>query len=516
MKRNIFIIASMVVLLAGCRQKSDNVLNYAYQDNMAFGEASKSYAAKFDVFWQGMNANYALWDFEEAQGLDWDAVYDEYYPKFKALDEQQTAVTDAQLQSLLEEVAAPLHDGHLAIQMQNHATGNFVAVLPSKLRKQKERPEEYAAASALNPTLYYYTTTGDLLARKEASTNTMYAAMRAVLAYIVPIMEELNQKASRTEEEEALLTLYMTVYYGLESVVAIQNQRGMAAAVTAYNELALRYEYAQIPGLDRVSPALNEMQFAIEYGLFKGNIAYLRFNGFKLTAFLNPAATDALFGTDRSASTQAVIDDIADTWRAWFNAIQEHQKAGDLGGVIIDVRSNGGGYLNDFRYVIGALVPSGGFLNCKARFKRGTGRYDYSPVMPQEMLTMDEEHVTVTAPIAVLCNCNSVSMAEHTSMGAKLLDNGRLIGTRTHGGFCALTDGEGYTNNYSGYVGVQNTTPVFCYIPQEVAITLDDKIIEGYGIEPDIEVPFNTTLWAGGEGPDNQINRALEYIRTGN
>ena len=32
----------------------------------------------------------------------------------------------------------------------------------------------------------------------------------------------------------------------------------------------------------------------------------------------------------------------------------------------------------------------------------------------------------------------------------------------------------------------------------------------------DEEHVFNMTLWAGGEGPDNQIKRALEYIRTGN
>ena len=62
-----------------------------------------------------------------------------------------------------------------------------------------------------------------------------------------------------------------------------------------------------------------------------------------------------------------------------------HHKAGDLGGVIIDMRSNEGGYMSDFRYTVGALVPSGGYHYANARFKRGPGRYDYSPVMPQPM-----------------------------------------------------------------------------------------------------------------------------------
>lgn len=107
-------------------------------------------------------------------------------------------------------------------------------------------------------------------------------------------------------------------------------------------------------------------------------------------------------------------------------------------------------------------------------------------------------------------------MGEHTSYSAKLLDNARLIGTRTHGGFCALSGKENYTDNYAGYVGEQNVTSVFCYIPQEVALTLDNEIIEGYGVTPDIEIPFDAASWNYGAGPDNQIERALQFIRMGN
>ena len=111
-------------------------------------------------------------------------------------------------------------------------------------------------------------------------------------------------------------------------------------------------------------------------------------------------------------------------------------------------------------------------------------------------------------------------MAEHTSYGVKLFDNGKLVGTRTFGGFSALSDEATYSSNYAGYVGVKNVTPVFCYVPQEVAYLLEEnalgeKIVEGHGIDPDIEIAldaetFNTV------GTDNQLDRALQYIRTGN
>ena len=131
------------------------------------------------------------------------------------------------------------------------------------------------------------------------------------------------------------------------------------------------------------------------------------------------------------------------------------------------------------------------------------------------MATMKDEHVTVTEPIVVLCNCSSVSMAEQTSLAAKLLANGTLIGTRTWGALSALAGSDDYSNNYAGYVGEDGKTSVFCYIPQEVAITQDGKILEGYGVTPDIEVPLDFDAWMSGNGPDSQLDRALQFIRTG-
>ena len=136
--------------------------------------------------------------------------------------------------------------------------------------------------------------------------------------------------------------------------------------------------------------------------------------------------------------------------------------------------------------------------------------------MTQDMPTYKGEHVTVTEPIAVLSNCSSVSMAEHTASGAQLLENGAVIGTRTWGGYSALSGAETYTNNYAGYVGVMDETPVFCYIPQELAYTLDGKVLERYGVTPDIEVAFDAAAWNNGAGPDNQLDRALQWIRNGN
>jgi C-terminal processing protease CtpA/Prc len=44
---------------------------------------------------------------------------------------------------------------------------------------------------------------------------------------------------------------------------------------------------------------------------------------------------------------------------------------------------------------------------------------------------------------------------------------------------------------------------------------MNKKMLDGYGVEPDIEVDFDSTRYAN-TGYDSQLDRALQYIRTGN
>lgn len=502
------IMAGLLLMLTGCRQESDNVMSYAFNDAMAFQKADTSFVGEFEVFWNGMNTNYALWDYELENGLDWDNVYQKYYPKFAELDEKDT-VTDEELGNLLNEIVKPLHDGHVVIKLMNHSTGNYVTASPSHLRVGDEREEEYTATKNFLPSLKYYQDKGKILEMRSASTNVIGQLIGIWVAYIKEQITGLKLKTDRTQDEEERLNAFQSAYNDLYQIVKTDN-------LNAYNPFAIRYEWLHIPYLEPINLNLYEHPLDITYALLEGNIAYLSFNHFRLSAYLDPGICKEFFGQP-TGLTKLAVESVQNTWNSWFSAIQELKKAGNLGGVIIDVRSNGGGMLNDYQYVLGALLPSGGHHMADARFKRGPGRFDYSPIMPQTMPTMEAEHETVTEPIVVLCNCSSVSMAEMTSMGAKVLENGTLIGTRTWGGFSALSSNENYSNNYAGYVGIQNVTPVFCYIPQEVTFSiLDGKIVEGHGVEPDIEVSMDFDAWNKGNGSDSQLDRALQFIRTGN
>ena len=150
-------VGLLLLTLGACREQSDTLVSYGHQDQLAFGEAETSFAGKFKVLWNGLNQNYALWDYERELGLDWDAIYDQYLPQFEALDEaldKLEEVTDAQLSKLLKEVVSPLHDGHMVVKVKNHKTGEYISIVPAALRNS-ERPE-FSAVRSTPPTLKYY------------------------------------------------------------------------------------------------------------------------------------------------------------------------------------------------------------------------------------------------------------------------------------------------------------------------------------------------------------------------
>ena len=280
-------------------------------------------------------------------------------------------------------------------------------------------------------------------------------------------------------------------------------------AVQYYDRLVASYQFLQIPGLIQ-SGMFGNQALITQYAHFKDNIAYFFLSGFDLTPYLEGETT-----SEDDPAVQLLVAAVQDTWKAWFDKVQELHASGQLKGVIIDLRGNGGGMLNDYQYVLGSLLPAGEFEFALSRFKRGVGRYDYSPLSPFKVKTLAIAHEAITEPLVILTNCGSVSMSEMTSLGCRALPNGKLIGKRTHGGLCSLLpDASAYYQNYSGIIGERGKTPVWLYIPQMVSMTKEQQILEGVGLYPDIEVDFDISLYTT-TGRDTQLDRALQFCTTG-
>ena len=149
-------VVALLLTMSACRPESDTLVAYDHNDRLVFAEADTSFAAKFKIMWNGMNQYYAIWDYEAEQGLDWDAVYDEYLPQFEALDkrDKNATVTDDELYALLQKCLGKLHDGHFFLDMLNHRTGHIVKYYPNKERNASR--EDFPIASTCFPNISYY------------------------------------------------------------------------------------------------------------------------------------------------------------------------------------------------------------------------------------------------------------------------------------------------------------------------------------------------------------------------
>ena len=139
MKNKILAIGTIALALTAtsCRESSDTLYAYDHEDIISFGEGYRSFGGKYKIAWKALNQYYALWDYEQQNGLDWDAAYDKYYPQFAALDQREAddPVTDGELKKLMDAAFGGLHDGHLGIEFLNHHNNNApVRVSPSTLR----------------------------------------------------------------------------------------------------------------------------------------------------------------------------------------------------------------------------------------------------------------------------------------------------------------------------------------------------------------------------------------------
>ncbi|NSL88949.1 S41 family peptidase [Chitinophaga solisilvae] len=213
-------------------------------------------------------------------------------------------------------------------------------------------------------------------------------------------------------------------------------------------------------------------------GTINGNILYFYFKDFRLKGLFN---TDTMNGVKR-----------VETW--FFDKLKNKT---DIKGLIIDVRGNGGGALEDLDFLVGRMIDKPITIGA-TRSKMGMGRLDYSPWAPAYVRPHKDARA-ITVPIVILADAWSVSMAEMTTMAIKTLPNGHFVGERTWGGNGPLTGNKFYNGGRFGTAflnEVYTSSLTFRY--------RDNKIYEGIGFPPDVEVKYNKAEL------DVQIDRQLE------
>ncbi len=151
-----------------------------------------------------------------------------------------------------------------------------------------------------------------------------------------------------------------------------------------------------------------------------------------------------------------------------------------LPGLIIDVRHNRGGNIDS--WILGKLLRK-----AWAFFQPRTGNATWGM------------QYAFRGHMVVICNENTASDGESFSEGFRRLGLGKVIGKRTWGGNIWLTRGNRLVDR-----GIATAAEIGVYSPE------GEWLIEGYGVDPDIEVdnlPHETFL-----GKDRQLETAVAHI----
>jgi carboxyl-terminal processing protease len=229
----------------------------------------------------------------------------------------------------------------------------------------------------------------------------------------------------------------------------------------------------------------NELEVAVT-GTIKQNILYFYFSSFQLEQFYYTPNSQA------HAPIKSFLDKLS-------------QLPSNIKGIIIDVRTNGGGAVTDLDFLAGRMI-SNPLTFGATRAKNGTGRLDYTPWAPA-IVTPYPGATSITVPIIVVADHFSVSMSELTAMAIKTLPNGKLVGETTWGANGPIAPNADFNG---GQFTVSNSITVSVYTSSTMFRYINNEIYEGKGVPPDYAVPYNLASLQNGVDP--QLEKAISLI----
>lgn len=166
-----------------------------------------------------------------------------------------------------------------------------------------------------------------------------------------------------------------------------------------------------------------------------------------------------------------------------FKLKYEELKTQGITSLIIDLRNNGGGLVNETLQILDYIVPKGNNLLITVDKEQ------------KEKITKSKEDVLIDMPIVVLVNEYSASASEILAGALKDLGEAKIVGKTTYGKgviqqFLTLKDGSGLKVTVEEY------------------FTSNRNKINGVGIVPDESVELSTN-----KDEDTQLQKAIEILK---
>lgn len=307
-----------------------------------------------------------------------------------------------------------------------------------------------------------------------------------------------------------------SAYYSAEDYKkATEERQGLYYGIGAYVSMNTDIGYAVISSVMDDSPALeagvraDDIIYEIEgesaYGLELDEIVR-RIKGeegtFVNIKFIRNESEEVELRIERRQIKSTTVkykmldDNIGYLQLTAFETVSEDQfreakadlEAQGMQGLILDLRGNPGGNLTTVVAIARELLPEG--LIIKTEDRNGKGDSYYSDGKKQFKL-----------PMVVLVNEYSASASEVLTGALQDYEMATIVGTTTYGKgivqeTITLTDGS----------AVKLTTEAY-YTPK-------GRNLHGVGIDPDVEIEFDSDTYYETEGEyDNQLEKAIEVIK---
>ena len=173
---------------------------------------------------------------------------------------------------------------------------------------------------------------------------------------------------------------------------------------------------------------------------------------------------------------------------AVFHEAVEAFKAQNARGLVIDLRNNPGGMLDEVVSIADELLPTGVIVYIK---ERDGNRQDFYS---------DEQMYDV--PLVVLVNDMSASASEILASAVQAFDRGTLVGVNTYGKGIV----QSLVTYHDDEAGIQLTTSSY--------YDALDRCPQKVGVQPDIEVALDAERLSAEPDPesDNQLKTALDEL----
>lgn len=515
----------------------------------------KSYADLFKVFWTVMDQRYNyFYEQKEKSGMDWNAIYKEYYPKFAALKSYNgIGVSDVDMQTDAEkasgyftEIINPIIDRHFNVKIRlpisnsgvvniytfsggmKEKKSNFYPFnarfeyMKGRLNDVESRTYTYSDGSMTyfmgslksNPDIYYFSYSSFLLTRslkidladKYLSPDPGNSLVLTPAA--IESSAELNAIADINKRNE-IKNFTINILNEWNSFPNSNEMKSFNSEIGAFKST----EVLSDSFLNITQQLLTKSNNLVKYNspatysmvLNSENLPYIQWFIAKMNDHVKWGYRLDIF---QNAANKILTS--APFYRKFLNPLHK----GEIKKLIIDLRGNGGGAVVDARFFTERLITKSTTAFYQ-RTKEGNGQFNYTPWVPVQV----KPHllgIPKDIPIVILTDKGSYSMSEMSTLMLKSQGPHAVsIGDYSAG----ATAGLGGPDEFNG--GTQDVIAggiLEFYMPLMATKDLNEEVIEGIGVKPDIYVtpPSDAEVGQMKNNPQTFVDRvmgeAIKYL----